>query len=693
MGLIVKIKNIWNKLTITNAPSGAAIDPKKAIIKRVGLVFSKGSGAQAKTAFQEPEFDLEEITKAYNTDSYIRQAIDKYIDLIFKAGWDIVGKNQNSVDYIKVRLAVMSDATQTPLRQFLLEIAEDLVKYGNAFIIKARASGQYTLPAGVTATPVSGKKVVAGYFVMPPTTITIARDEVGTVVNYQQNISGKTPVEYKPEDIIHIHWKRERGMAFGYPFLIPVLDDVKVLRSVEENVIRLIYRHLFPLYLYKVGLPEPGLEATDPEIEEVRDQIRNMPLDGGLVVPERHDVKVVGTEGQALDASDYLEYFRKRVFTGLGVSETIMGISDSSNRSTAESMTTEMHDRIKAFQRVIAEGLVFHIFNELLREGGFDPLTRPDDKVEFQFKEIDLDMRTKLENMVGQLWNNNMITFEEARQELGKDSVVDESRLFANMIGTIEAEKQKDTDSNKASTTSSTTTKTVASNKKVPLAESINTLKVNQYREGLEYHWGLARSDVIELIKRYYISQNKDLGSFEPKEIQGIIHLANESMQRTAESYIRSAFISGTESAMRQANKYSVPNVNYEAGIRELVEFHNSAIKRLLEEDLNYSITIAIRSAQQENAISKVMGAFQALSFRLGFISSSELYRAFNFGFIKCALAMGYSEVAIKSDYGCEECIVASANKVSTHNVTAGSSSIPPFHPNCTCLLYIDKEV
>jgi len=688
------LEYIRNRIGITNAPSSSAkIDPKKTIIKRLGLAFTKGTGG--KKNFEEPVFDLEEITKAYNTDSYIRQAIDKYVDLMFKADWDITGKNQNSVDYIKIRLTVMSEATQTPIKQFLLNIAEDLVKYGNSFLIKARAKGTYLLPAGVQAQPITGAAPIAGYFVLPPTTIKIARDEVGTIVNYQQNVAGKTPVEYKPEDIIHIAWKKERGQAFGVPFLIPVLDDVKILRQMEEDVIRLVYRHLFPLHQYQVGIDKPGFEASDEEIELVREQIRNMPLDGGIVVPERHNITVVGSQGEALDVEGYLEYFRKRVFTGMGVSETVMGIGDSSNRSTAESMTTEMHDRIKAFQRVMAEAIDYFIIRELLQEGGFDPLTTPDDDVDFNFKEIDLDMRTKLENNITQLWLNNLITFEEARQAIGRDPVADESRLYLNVVGATETTTQAEADVEVAVAKAKATPKAAPAKKKTAasMSESYSVSTI-EYHEMLQYHWELTRSDVIDLVKQYYVNKERTFGSYDSNEINGILHLTRESMQRVSEKYIRPSFIHGVDAARVQAGKQLIPSVNYDAGIKEVLSHQKDSIIRLLDEDLNHLITVSIRSATVENAIAKIMGAFQALNYRLEFIANSELYTAYNYGFIKCAAAMGIDEVEVVSTNGCDICSTAHGNRISTKNATTISQSIPPLHPNCTCILKIsNKEV
>ena len=116
-----------------------------------------------------------------------------------------------------------------------------------------------------------------------------------------------------------------------------------------------------------------------------------MPTDGGIVTPERHEIKVIGAEGEAIKAGEYLKYFEARVFTGLGVSATMMGRGDTANRSTADNMTSEMHDRIKAFQEVLSTFVNEFMIQELLLEAGYDPLENEEHRVFFRFNEIDTE--------------------------------------------------------------------------------------------------------------------------------------------------------------------------------------------------------------------------------------------------------------------------------------------------------------
>ena len=118
--------------------------------------------------FEEPDFDMTDIEEAYDTDSYIRQGVDKYVDQLFKEGYSFYGKDTNIVEYLRQRMSYIAEATGTPTNQFLIDIAEDIVKYGNAMIVKSRNSDQNALPQGVSVTGLAGGDPIVGYYCENP---------------------------------------------------------------------------------------------------------------------------------------------------------------------------------------------------------------------------------------------------------------------------------------------------------------------------------------------------------------------------------------------------------------------------------------------------------------------------------------------------------------------------------------------
>jgi hypothetical protein len=294
----------------------------------------------------------------------------------------------------------------------------------------------------------TGDMPVVGYYLIPTEQVRIFRDKHNKPKSYRQQTDPLTymPLEGNPvwtaDKVIHLHLDRKTGRAFGTPFLINVLDDVIALRQIEEDIQNLVHRELFPLYKYKIGTAEQPAEPE--EIQQAAIEIENLRAEGGLILPFRHDVEVIGSQGASLDASQYLNHFKERVAIGLGVAPHHLGMSlNGGNRSVTERLDVALYDRIKQYQKLFSEMIRLNVFNELLFEGGFDPITNPletgvSDRCYFKFKEIDVDTQVKKENHIIQKFINNLITVDEARTALGYDPEVDAKSTYASIQGDIQ---------------------------------------------------------------------------------------------------------------------------------------------------------------------------------------------------------------------------------------------------------------
>lgn len=685
--------------TISEAPAAAKRDPKKVAVTRLGQAIKSAGGSGD---FEDSPVDLAEIGRAYFTDSYIRRAVDKHSALMFKNGWELSGKNDQAVQYVWTRLKLMAEATGQSIDALLQELTDNLILYGNAYSVKARAKTG-SLPSGVTATGYSSNKPIAGYFSLPAQQVTINRDDTGKIIAYQQSSgSGGEGVEFKPEDIVHFAYRRPSGRAYGVPFIFNALDDVKLLRQIEENVARLIYRNLFPLYLYKVGIDKPGFEATDEEIETLREEIRNIPVDGALVVPERHNIEVVGSQGQAIDANGYLKYFRQRVFSGLGVSDTIMGISDTANKSTSDNQSADLNDTVKDFQKTFADIAKFSIINELLFEGGYDPIMNPDDEVDFVFHEIETDAKIKRENHVMQLFMQNGITFEEMRQMLGQDTQIDESRLYVNMFtsssssaesGTEGAANQgnnKDQPENqhgkqtspgkpKASETKngiqvSENIKLTESHQRVNLHEA---LQVGLFKQKIERYWKDTMEDVQARVRQK--QDIKTIMSFTTK-------LLNQVLKDQVTPFVEHAFLRGFQDGLLELENH-VYKLNH-SEVQTAISTYNKAFERLIN-DMSNSISTCY---EQKSPESYVNHSFTANQFRIGFITKRISFEAYNYGVALVGKKRNQDKVYVRhKEDCCRECLTSPSE---IPLVEGWRYNLPPHHNNCECKIVLtNKEV
>lgn len=394
-------------------------------VKAVGFVHAQ---TQRREWFNRPEFNLQEIRDAAEADSYVKISLSKTSYLIYKAGWKFKSENQEAIDYLEQRFKVMSYCTDVPMDILMQGVADDLVRYSNAFLLKSRIE---KIP-GVKATSLNEDgMIVGGYTRIDPCSIRIKRDKHGNIMKYEQGFGGNKK-QFKPEDVIHFYLDKDANNAFGTPRIIAALEDVKLLRKIEGNVTALIYRFAMPLYQWKIGIPEIGFQGTDEEIAKAKYEIESGSLDGVFITNEKTEIKAIGSEGTAMNMQPYLNYFENRVFSALGVSAAQMGRGGA--KQDADSMEQQVHDTVKYIQRMMAEFIEKKMLMELLLEGGFNPFEK-DSYVDYVFEEISLETKIKKENHEINKFQSNVTTFPEARRRMGlKDETDDDEQLYNRKI-------------------------------------------------------------------------------------------------------------------------------------------------------------------------------------------------------------------------------------------------------------------
>jgi hypothetical protein len=367
----------------------------------------------------KPEYDFEEIQIAQDTDAYIFRSIQKKVNKVVVAGFEFVGNNPETVDYIKRRTAEISYSTNIPFEHTMWATFHDLFRFGNCMWAKVRneeASGGD--PVQINEDTIIAP--VAGYFVLPMETLEFKTKVNGELKKVLQRNDSRER-EWSPRDIVHFYVNRKPGFLVGTPEILPALDDIALLRRIEENVEDLIETNLFPVFHYKVGTdthPERYGPDGTKETDVVRRTIQYMPAGGIYVSDHRHVIEAIGSEGRALRIDNYLAYFKSRALAGLGTSSLDMGEGDTSNKSTASTMSKGMLMDVEAMTKIVKSFMEFYVISELLIEGGYDPLD-PEESVSVKFGTIDKDERRADENQQIQLFHGNLRTVDEVRRSLG----------------------------------------------------------------------------------------------------------------------------------------------------------------------------------------------------------------------------------------------------------------------------------
>ncbi len=389
--------------------------------------------------YELPPFDFDRIIQAIDTDSYAKQATSKYKELFWKEGWNVVSENSVARGYLLQRVDFMEVAMKKSFQDFLVDVADQLVKFGNVFIAKSRGPLQEYFPGRLY--PPENKNPVIGYYIIPTERVEIMRNKNNKVLWYRQrtDMTGLGSTDQSPrwnaDDVIHISSDRKPGRVFGTPFMVSAMDDIIALRQIEEDIQNLVHRELFPLYKFKVGTDDQP--ATDEELDKAANEIEGLRSEGALIMSNRHDVDVLGANGNALDASKYLDHFKERVAIGLGVYPHHLGMTSNASQAMTDRLDIALYDKIKEYQRKFEDAMRLHIFNELLLEGGFDPYTNPEfdgtsDRCYFKFNEIDSDTEVKKGAYIIQKVLAGIQTVPEGRLELGMKPEMDLGAISPN---------------------------------------------------------------------------------------------------------------------------------------------------------------------------------------------------------------------------------------------------------------------
>lgn len=370
-------------------------------------------------------YDLAQIKNAVLTDSYLAVAVRKFSQLITKAGYQIKSKNENAANYVNDRIKVIEFRTKIPFYTLITSIARDLYTYSNSYIIKTRDNN--TEKFGLKAEKIFSGGAISGLFLADPASVTIRRNDAGAIDVYVINQE-----EYSPNDVIHLYIDKMNNSDYGTSRIYSALEDVTMLRKAEGLVMTILYRFAIPVLHIKVGNTAEGQYATQKEINDARDAFQEMPNDGFIVTNERTAIEAITPNMQANQLLKFLEYLELRVFSALNASKSSMG--RGGGQSSADNTEALMHDEVRAFQNVITNFIEKYLFTELLLEGGFNPLLNKDDYVAFEFNEVSIDTKIKIESNTIQKYQGNVITLEEARRELGFSNEVSEEDMYAFTI-------------------------------------------------------------------------------------------------------------------------------------------------------------------------------------------------------------------------------------------------------------------
>ncbi len=605
-----------------------------------------------------PQYDHVEVEILYDIESYFARATRAKLAFFLREGFDFVGKNDDRVEYIRTRIRQIERASNLPFDVLLLQTCRDLLVHSNAYWLKIRK-----LDASGGKVRFIGKKrilPIAGYFRLPPETMVPEIDSSGNIVRWKQSIGGVEKI-FPLHDIVHFCTNKKAGYPLGVPSIIPVIDDIRALRSLEHNIDVLIHKHLFPIVLWKVGseqVPAQTYSDGSTEIEVVREAVANMPTEGSLVVSERYDVTAIGAENKALRVETYLAHFRERLLAGLDVSSIDVGIGNTSSRSTAQTLSRNLMDTVKLHQ-IMIERFLKPVIEELLLESTFSPETilAPDNVVYLEFQEIDKEAKQAEANHIIDLYQKNALAYSEMRAGIGREplSPEEEKELWWNKFGKEQATVGSAADNQ---------TNGAVANKNQPANQSgkRSSAKLNKDE------YGISKSSMVNPI----LAWHEAIGA----ELQARHAIGNLKLS-LAESDIKTSYNTALDQfvpMLRSAIRLNYPDPENIHGLNKYMEDRaRKFVYRLRDE--------VIRRIKLDDMSPNVV--FSALAYRSILIFDTELSYAANVAKYRWLKKNKIDMKVVGSDDSCSIC----SPKLTTikWNDKLGEANIPPFHPLCNC--------
>ena len=433
IGILLNTNYSSNPKVIKDALSSKALGIKRQSLSNPGLSYfgkrTSGFNDTIYSGFKNHEYDLFEYSRIIDTEAIVAKAFERQRALIFKNGYYFESNNPKNVEYIKSRIREIEYVTGLTFRNFIEEMAYNLVMFHNSYILMVRNEKKST---GETVN-VGNKELepIAGWFNLPTETIQRKLKENGDVEMYKQYIDPATFRLFSPEKVRHLKYNARSGFTMGTPPLEAVKDDILALRRIEESVETLIYKGIFPMIHVKVGTesnPAKILIDGSDEVEKMGYVMQELDEYGGITTSERVEVKAIGSESLALRVESYLEYFKDRVMLGLGVSDIDMGIGDSSGKATGQIISQTLKEAVINKQDAISEFITHILFKPLLVESGMydaEYLIPEEDLVKFKFNHVDQDARIKIESHILNMFNSGLLSINEARLEIGYKEIND----------------------------------------------------------------------------------------------------------------------------------------------------------------------------------------------------------------------------------------------------------------------------
>ena len=400
-----------------------------------------------RTSFQVNP-SLLKLYKVYRMDSLVKQTVSLYTELQLQNNFKIKSTDPKINKKLQQRLREIEYNSNQSVYEIIRNAFKHYVAFGNAMYIFTRnqekTSGKSYKYDRQTLKPISG------IFVQHPLTISIERNQYGTVSSYKQDLSlimseynffvgnpelnatynYSSPLVRKFDkfSVGHIKYDYDILTGFGRPFYFEVIDDIVMMRKLEMIMEELVSSGKLSVTVYNIGNNNYPIRSQQEIIDGVELLEKTDPY-GIIVAPHNHSVTMT-SNNVLMQILEFYDRVRHRVYGQLGISSVLMGEAGQANRATAEVSANSAFIKTREIQKLFAQQFQHEVLEHIVLDLGYNPKELGEAMPRLEFNDPDIDYMIKLRTHSVYLYEHSVITQSEVRNALGLNPDIDQSDMY-----------------------------------------------------------------------------------------------------------------------------------------------------------------------------------------------------------------------------------------------------------------------
>lgn len=399
--------------------------------------------------FWYPHEEMSECIKMYNQNSFTQSAVNTMKEFI--KGGDIIVKSKDEPSMKKAQAYIDSLDVDT----WVDEIIENCIKTGNAYLeidYKDSAwkepwkcyaiadSSRIYINCDEFGLPKKEKRRIVNPYTAEVEQVEMRNDEEFYVqridVGFRHpkakwyDMSYHVGFQFKKFRIYGIpinkrkmiHFKLNVGDTgiYGRSQLAATLDDYETLKQLERSIAIIAKYKAVPRDIIMYG--DKDNPATDDELDEFVIYLESLEKEESAIVNKPIKRESLAYAGQDINLDYMIKHIKQKLIAGIAP-DFMMGVGDQITKSSAQ---------ITLISYILAIYSKRKIFLKPIEKFFLKPFVKKEKLKNcwLEFGELDFETKSEKVNRVGSLWVQNLLTFNEAREELGKPVIGKEGDVY-----------------------------------------------------------------------------------------------------------------------------------------------------------------------------------------------------------------------------------------------------------------------